>query len=179
MQYNPMRCNNIPNQMRPCVCSSRFMLVRPAKPQIISAASKTANDTEKMSPKSIERENGVNAPPPALSLSEDTVSSSFSRENEAQTQLAAASSSGRGNVMIPEDVIKEFEMKLEGDLKSVGATLLAGIGVICWWRGVWALLDHYIADSVFGHIMCIVTGLMIILYVRVSGMKLANLFPPI
>jgi len=98
------------------------------------------------------------------------------------------------------------QIKLEGDLKSVGATLMAGIGtqamlmqamlmsklpiiipfpfhgfplsgVITWWRGVWALLDHYIGDSVFGHVLCVVLGLMIILYVRFAGLKLANFFP--
>ena len=38
-------------------------------------------------------------------------------------------------------------------------------------------MDHYIGDSVFGHVMCIVLGLMIILYIRFSGFKLANFFP--
>ena len=57
------------------------------------------------------------------------------------------------------------------------AVCTAVAGVITWWRGVWALLDHYIGDSVFGHVMCIVLGLMIILYIRFSGFKLANFFP--
>jgi hypothetical protein len=42
---------------------------------------------------------------------------------------------------------------------------------------VWALLDHYIQDSVIGHVMCITVGLLIILYIRFSGAKLANFFP--
>eukprot|EP00195_Chlamydomonas_chlamydogama_P015153 CAMPEP_0202911534 /NCGR_PEP_ID=MMETSP1392-20130828/55244_1 /ASSEMBLY_ACC=CAM_ASM_000868 /TAXON_ID=225041 /ORGANISM="Chlamydomonas chlamydogama, Strain SAG 11-48b" /LENGTH=123 /DNA_ID=CAMNT_0049602083 /DNA_START=317 /DNA_END=688 /DNA_ORIENTATION=- len=79
---------------------------------------------------------------------------------------------------VPEAVIKEFESKLQSDLTSVGATVFAGIGVITWWRGVWALLDHYVGDSVVGHWACIITGLMIIMYVRVAGYKLTNLFPP-
>ena len=54
---------------------------------------------------------------------------------------------------------------------------LLSTGVITWWRGVWALLDHYIGDSVFGHIMCVFLGLMIILYIRFAGFKLANFFP--
>lgn len=51
-------------------------------------------------------------------------------------------------------------------------------GVITWWRGVWALLDHFLGDSLFGDCMCIFSGLLIILYLRFSGAKLTNFFPP-
>ncbi|KAG1678174.1 hypothetical protein FOA52_016111 [Chlamydomonas sp. UWO 241] len=71
-----------------------------------------------------------------------------------------------------------LQTKLQADLQSIGATLFAGVGVIVWWRGVWALLDHYIEDSVFGHWMCIFTGLLIIVYIRLAGFKLTNFFPP-
>lgn len=79
---------------------------------------------------------------------------------------------------IPEDVIQEFEQKLEADLQTVGVTLTAILGVIIFWRGVWALLDHFVGDSVFGDICCIVVGLFVVLYIRLSGMKIASFWPP-
>ncbi|EFJ47654.1 hypothetical protein VOLCADRAFT_104975 [Volvox carteri f. nagariensis] len=79
---------------------------------------------------------------------------------------------------VPEDVIAEFEHKLEADLQTVGVTLLAILGVIIFWRGVWALLDHFVGDSVVGDICCIIVGLTIVLYIRLSGMKIASFWPP-
>ena len=68
--------------------------------------------------------------------------------------------------------------QLEADIKTVGVTLTAILGVIIFWRGVWSLLDHYIGDSVVGDICCSVLGLCIILYIRLSGAKLASFWPP-
>ncbi|KXZ50563.1 hypothetical protein GPECTOR_16g738 [Gonium pectorale] len=79
---------------------------------------------------------------------------------------------------VPEDVITEFEHKLEADLQTVGVTLTAILGVIIFWRGVWALLDHFIGDSVVGDIACVIVGLTIVLYIRLSGMKIASFWPP-
>ncbi|GLC42284.1 hypothetical protein PLESTF_001144100 [Pleodorina starrii] len=79
---------------------------------------------------------------------------------------------------VPEDVIAEFEHKLEADLQTVGVTLTAILGVIIFWRGVWALLDHFIGDSVVGDVCCIIVGLTIVLYIRLSGMKIASFWPP-
>ncbi len=46
-------------------------------------------------------------------------------------------------------------------------------------HGVWALLDYYVGDdNVFGHVMCVVTGLLIIFHIRATGKRLANIFPP-
>ncbi|PNW84093.1 hypothetical protein CHLRE_04g220633v5 [Chlamydomonas reinhardtii] len=81
-------------------------------------------------------------------------------------------------VPVPEDVITDFEHKLEADLQTVGVTLTAILGVIIFWRGVWALLDHFIGDSVVGDICCIIVGLTIVLYIRLSGMKIASFWPP-
>lgn len=63
-------------------------------------------------------------------------------------------------------------------LQTVGVTLTAILGVIIFWRGVWALLDHFIGDSVVGDICCIIVGLTIVLYIRLSGMKIASFWPP-
>lgn len=60
----------------------------------------------------------------------------------------------------------------------MGVTLTAILGVIIFWRGVWALLDHFVGDSVFGDICCIVVGLFVVLYIRLSGMKIASFWPP-
>ncbi|GFR41624.1 hypothetical protein Agub_g2351 [Astrephomene gubernaculifera] len=79
---------------------------------------------------------------------------------------------------VPEDVIAEFEHKLEADLQTVGVTLTAILGVIIFWRGVWSLLDHFLGDSVVGDICCIIVGLTIVLYIRLSGMKIASFWPP-
>ncbi|KAG2423166.1 hypothetical protein HXX76_010934 [Chlamydomonas incerta] len=81
-------------------------------------------------------------------------------------------------VPVPEDVISDFEHKLEADLQTVGVTLTAILGVIIFWRGVWALLDHFIGDSVVGDICCVIVGLTIVLYIRLSGMKIASFWPP-
>lgn len=79
---------------------------------------------------------------------------------------------------VPRSVLTEFEHKLEADLTTVGVTLTAVLGVIIFWRGVWALLDHYIGDSVFGDICCMIVGLIIVLWIRLSGAKIAPTFWP-
>lgn len=79
---------------------------------------------------------------------------------------------------VPEDVLREFEHKLEADVQTVGVTLTAILGVIIFWRGVWSLLDHFLGDSIFGDISCAVVGLAIVLYIRLSGAKLASFWPP-
>jgi hypothetical protein len=79
---------------------------------------------------------------------------------------------------VPEDVLREFEHKLEADVQTVGVTLTAILGVIIFWRGVWSLLDHFLGDSIFGDISCTVVGLAIVLYIRLSGAKLASFWPP-
>lgn len=80
--------------------------------------------------------------------------------------------------VVPQDVIDEFEHKLEADLQTVAVTITAILGVIVFWRGVWTLLDHYIGDSVLGDVCCIVVGLAIVLYIRLSGLKMASFWPP-
>jgi hypothetical protein len=79
---------------------------------------------------------------------------------------------------VPEAVLQEWEHKLQADIKTVGVTLTAILGVIIFWRGVWSLLDHYIGDSVFGDVCCSVVGLAIVLYIRLSGARLASFWPP-
>jgi hypothetical protein len=56
-------------------------------------------------------------------------------------------------------------------------TLTAVTGVIIYWRGVWALLDHFIGDSVLGDICCMIVGLTLVLWIRLSGAKVANFWP--
>lgn len=94
----------------------------------------------------------------------------------------ASSSVGKGPVLpspsIPEDALREFEHKLEADLQTVGVTLVAILGVITFWRGAWSLLDHFIGDSVFGDICCTIVGLTIVLWIRLSGLRIASFWPP-
>lgn len=42
---------------------------------------------------------------------------------------------------------------------------------------VQALLDHFVGDSVFGDVCCIIVGLSIVLYIRLSGFRLASFWP--
>jgi hypothetical protein len=79
--------------------------------------------------------------------------------------------------LTPPDLLVEFERKLEADLRSVGATIVAVSGVIVYWRGVWSLLDHVLGDSVFGDVACVVLGLLTVLGVRLSGAKLSSFWP--
>lgn len=79
---------------------------------------------------------------------------------------------------VPTDVLLEFEKKLEADIMSVLLTLTAVTGVIIFWRGVWSLLDYYMGDSVLGSVCCIFTGLTIVLWIRLSGAKVATSFWP-
>jgi hypothetical protein len=79
---------------------------------------------------------------------------------------------------VPPDVLREFEHKLEADVKTVATTLTAVTGVIVYWRGVWSLIDHTIGDTVFGDVCCIFVGLSIVLWIRVSGVKVAPTFWP-
>ncbi|KAI8473658.1 MAG: hypothetical protein J3K34DRAFT_518776 [Monoraphidium minutum] len=79
---------------------------------------------------------------------------------------------------IPTDALLAFEQKLEADIVSVFLTLTAVTGVIIFWRGVWSLLDHFMGDSVLGDICCIIVGLTIVLWIRLSGAKVATSFWP-
>ena len=61
----------------------------------------------------------------------------------------------------------------------MGYTLCAVTGVIIFWRGVWSLLDYFMGDSLFGDVCCIFAGLIIVLWIRLSGIKVAtSLWPP-
>jgi hypothetical protein len=116
------------------------------------------------------------------------------RSTKAAAAAAAASSSAPADLdvseligtistrvlasAVPEDVLEEWEHKLQADFKTVGVTITAILGVITFWRGVWSLLDHYLGDSVFGDVVCSVVGLAIVLYIRLSGAKLASFWPP-
>lgn len=79
---------------------------------------------------------------------------------------------------VPRDALQEFEAKLEADLQTVGVTLVGILGVIVFWRGVWSLLDYYIGDDVLGDFCCTIVGLGIVLYIRLSGFRMASIFPP-
>jgi len=79
---------------------------------------------------------------------------------------------------VPTDVLLEFEQKLEADVSSVFLTLAAVTGVICYWRGVWSLLDYFMGDSVLGDVCCMIVGLTIVLWIRLSGAKVATSFWP-
>jgi hypothetical protein len=43
---------------------------------------------------------------------------------------------------------------------------------------VWSLLDALMGDSVLGDICCIIVGLTIVLWIRLSGAKVATSFWP-
>lgn len=75
-------------------------------------------------------------------------------------------------------MLTEFEHELEEDLASVAVTLTAVTGVIIFWRGVWSLLDYLLGDSIFGDICCIFVGLIIVLGIRLSGVKVSSSFWP-
>ncbi|PNH03166.1 hypothetical protein TSOC_010794 [Tetrabaena socialis] len=127
-----------------------------------SAASASATAAIAASPPS-----GVQVPTPAPSAAAPT-----------QPLNSAPRAEQPAFVPIPEDVLEEFEHKLEADLQTVGVTLTAVMGVIIFWRGVWSLLDHFIGDSVLGDVACVIAGLTIILYIRLTGMKIASFWPP-
>lgn len=78
---------------------------------------------------------------------------------------------------VPSEVLGEFEHKLEADVQTVAVTLAAIMGVIVFWRGVWSLLDHFIGDSVFGDFCCVIVGLSIVFWIRLSGFKIASFWP--
>jgi len=96
----------------------------------------------------------------------------------AVLQDALAADKTSSDPPMPRDVLEEFEHKLEADIKTVAVTLTAVTGVIIFWRGVWSLLDYYIGDSVFGDICCIFVGLIIVLWIRLSGVKVSPTFWP-
>ncbi|KIZ02938.1 hypothetical protein MNEG_5018 [Monoraphidium neglectum] len=97
---------------------------------------------------------------------------------EAGDAAAAAAEAAELPPPVPTDVLLEFEQKLEADISSVGLTLTAVTGVIIFWRGVWSLLDYYMGDSVLGDVCCIIVGLTIVLWIRLSGAKVATSFWP-
>jgi hypothetical protein len=88
---------------------------------------------------------------------------------------AAAAAAAELPPPVPTDVLLEFEQKLEADITSVLLTLTAVTGVIIFWRGVWSLLDHYMGDSVLGDVCCVIAGLTIVLWIRLSGAKVGLL----
>ena len=59
-------------------------------------------------------------------------------------------------------------------MRVVGNTILAVSAVITFWRGLWSLLDHYVGDSELGDVVCMLTGLGIILYIRLARLRLGN-----
>lgn len=130
--------------------------------RLITVGSLAVNDPQKrFSPSSF--------PKPAENEAE-----SFDDLDEGSASLPAPAPS----IPIPQALLREFEQKLEGDVQTVGITLAAIVGVIVFWRGVWALLDYYVGDSVFGDLLCVSTGLFIVMSIRLSGTKLANFWPP-
>lgn len=76
-----------------------------------------------------------------------------------------------------EDAWAAFEEQLEADLITTGTTLVAILGVICFWRGVWSLLVFYIGDNPIGDLSCVLAGFAIILGIRLSGLKVGSFWP--
>jgi hypothetical protein len=105
-----MQQNIFSIQKRTCFCSSRFLQFRSFKARVIAAKAKTAKNTSNKNLRSSENGNNDSAALPTLSYADEAVSSSFSTEENFQSKPEATSTSGLGNVMIPEDVIKEFEV---------------------------------------------------------------------
>jgi hypothetical protein len=50
------------------------------------------------------------------------------------------------------------------------------VGLILVEYGVWDLLDTYLGDSVWGSVFCIIWGLGIIFYIRLTGLKVSDIF---
>lgn len=78
---------------------------------------------------------------------------------------------------LPESVVKEFEHKLEADIVTVFYTLFTVVGVITFWRGIWAALDHIFGDSLFGDFVCTIVGLSMVMWIRLAGIKIAKFWP--
>ncbi|MEW5307754.1 MAG: hypothetical protein WDW36_010130 [Sanguina aurantia] len=75
------------------------------------------------------------------------------------------------------EVIKEIEHKLESDIQTAGATIFAVIAVITFQHGIWSMLDRIFPDSLLGDAACALVGLTMILWIRISGIKLAKFWP--
>jgi hypothetical protein len=95
-----------------------------------------------------------------------------------QLQQQAQPAAADAGAPVPPPVLAEFEHKLEADLNSVGLTLAAVTGVIVYWRGVWTLLDWLLDDSLLGALSCMLAGLSVVLWLRLSGAKVATTFWP-
>lgn len=80
-------------------------------------------------------------------------------------------------ILRAEDAWQEFEARFEADLQTVAITLVAIVGVICFWRGIWSLLDYYLGENPIGDISCILVGFGIIMYIRLSGLKVGSFWP--
>lgn len=76
-----------------------------------------------------------------------------------------------------EDAWAEFEKRLEADLQTVANTLLALFAVVSYWRGIWALLDHVFGDNPLGDFVCVLMGLGIIIYIRLTGLRIGSFWP--
>lgn len=117
------------------------------------------------------------AAPPALPLAAPAAAAAQPPAAVDPSSPAVAPDGSTAVEVLPADLLKEFERKLEADVETVGTTIAAVLGVIFFWRGVWSLLDHFFADSVVGHIACTVIGLFIVLWTRLSGARLAKFWP--
>ncbi|KIZ06600.1 hypothetical protein MNEG_1353 [Monoraphidium neglectum] len=80
--------------------------------------------------------------------------------------------------LLPGPVLFQFQKQLTADVSSVGLTLAAVTGVIVYWRGVWSLLDYCLGDSVLGAACCVAAGLTMVMWIRLSGAKVATSFWP-
>jgi len=73
-------------------------------------------------------------------------------------------------------IIRLVETKLHTDMKTLGLTILFSLAIILVNWGVEGLWDIAFGESIVGAIWCQAVGMAMIVYVRLSGIKLLRLW---
>jgi hypothetical protein len=72
--------------------------------------------------------------------------------------------------------IAEVERRLETELSAVAGSVAFMVGIIFYEYGVQSCLDRLLGDSPAGSLSCVVSGLGLVLAVKLSGAKIGNLW---
>lgn len=88
--------------------------------------------------------------------------------------LAAGFIRGYGRAAI--GYLTDVERRLETELSAVAASVAFMVGIIFYEYGVQSCLDRLLGDSPAGSLSCVVSGLGLVLAVKLSGAKIGNLW---